>query len=139
MSERTEKNMDRPAPSTPMTTKSLLQTALLAALLGACAHSGMGPGARADIQARMGEAQPPIAQCYAASLKSNRRLKGMLMIDFTAEAKTGQFKNIRFGRDEVNDTPIRQCILAEVGKLKMQTPTSANVQISYPLRFAPNN
>ncbi|MGE0550446.1 MAG: AgmX/PglI C-terminal domain-containing protein [Kofleriaceae bacterium] len=104
-----------------------------------CGGAGMGAATRADIQARMQSAQPPIQACYAEALKTNRRLKGMVTIELVAEASTGQFKDVIFRRDELNDPTVRQCILAEVSKLKLEKPTSAKVSINYPFRFMPNN
>ncbi len=109
------------------------------ATLAACKSAGMGAETRTDIQARMTATEGPISECYAASLRSNRKIKGMLIIDFIAEASTGQFKNVQFRRDEVNDTALRQCVVAEVEKQKLTKAPSANVQINYPFRFTPNN
>jgi hypothetical protein len=99
----------------------------------------MGAETRADIQARMQTAQEPIQACYAAALKHNRKLKGMVTVELTAEASTGQFKNVIFRRDEVNDQSVRECITSEVGKLKLQKPSSTNASISYAFRFSPTN
>lgn len=111
-----------------------------AALLGTgCKSAGMGAETRADITATMQNAQEPLQACYAAALKSNRRLKGMITLEFVAEASTGQFKNVIVRRDEVADPAVRSCILEEVGKLKLAKATSSNLQINYPLRFAPAN
>jgi hypothetical protein len=122
-------------------TKHLLLTTMLVASLGAaaCKSAGMGPETRADIQARMQSAQGPIQACYAAALKENRRIKGTLSLRLTAEASTGQFKNITVLRDEPNSKAVRTCVLEEIGKLKLEKPTSSAVQIDQAIRFAPNN
>ena len=120
----------------------ILQSSLVAAalLLGVgCKGAGMGVETRTDITTQMTSVQGPIQECYAAALKSNRRIKGVMSLEFIAEASTGQFKNINIRRDEVNDVAVRQCVLAEVGKLKLSKATSSNIQIAYPLRFEPNN
>jgi hypothetical protein len=123
-----------------MTRLEIIPTLLLAALtLAACKSAGMGAETRTDIAAQMKTAEGPIQACYAEALKKNRRIKGTLSLRLTAEASTGQFKNINVLRDEPGDMAVRQCVLAEIGKLKLAKPTSSSVQIDQPIRFAPNN
>lgn len=118
---------------------SLLGVVGAVLLAGGCKSAGMGTETRTDIASQMQAAQGPIQDCYAAALKSNRKIKGMMTLEFVAEASTGQFKNIIVRRDETNDPALRQCVLGEVGKLKLAKATSSNLQINYPLRFAPNH
>lgn len=110
-----------------------------AAALAGCKSAGMGAETRADIAARMKSAEGPIQACYADALKQNRKLKGVISLQFVAEAKTGQFKNVNVLRDEPRDPAITKCVVAEVGKLKLEKPTSASVQINQPIRLLPNN
>ena len=123
----------------------LLQKPLLvlllagAAALPGCKSAGMGAETRADIAAQMKTAEQPIQACYADALKKNRKAKGVISLQFVAEAKTGQFKSINVLRDEPHDPAITQCVVAEVGKLKLSKPTSAQVQINQPIRLMPNN
>jgi hypothetical protein len=122
-----------------MSKLTMIATAILVATTLGCGGAGMGAETRADIQARMQSTQDPIQACYAAALKRNRKLKGMVTVELTAEASTGQFKNVIFRRDEVNDQSVRECITAEIAKLKLQKPTSTMVSISYAFRFSPTN
>lgn len=115
---------------------------LFAALLSVgaaagCGGSGMGAKVRADVTARMQIAEPSITSCYGSALQRNRKLRGMLVLSITAEAKTGQFKNVNVTRDELGDTELRKCVLDEVGKQKLEKPQSTNITFAYPLRFAP--
>jgi hypothetical protein len=113
--------------------------ALIAIVSTACGGAGMGADTRADITKQMNLAQPPIQSCYAAALKNNRKLKGIISLEFIAEPETGRFKNILIRRDELQDPTVRQCIMDEVGKLKLDKPTKSAVSIPYPIRFAPTN
>ena len=110
-----------------------------AASLVGCKSAGMGADTRADIAAQMKMAETPIQTCYADALKKNRRTQGVISLRFIAEASTGQFKSINVLRDEPRDPAITQCVVAEVGKLKLSKPTSAAVQIDQPIRLVPNN
>jgi len=110
-----------------------------AAALAACGGAGMGPETRADIAAQLKTAEEPIQACYAEVLKKNRRAKGVISLRFVAEAGTGQFKSINVLRDEPQDPAITQCVIAEVGKLKLSKPTNAQVLIDQPIRLMPNN
>ena len=107
--------------------------------LAACGGAGMGAETRADITKQMQLAQPPIQSCYGEALKNNRKLKGIVSLEFIAEPETGQFKNILIRRDELQDPMVRQCIIDEVGKLKLDKPTKSAVSIPYPLHFSPTN
>jgi hypothetical protein len=124
-----------------MTRSSIMSLLLLvgASSLVACKSAGMGPETRADIAAQMRLAEAPIQACYADALKKNRRAKGVISLRFIAEASTGQFKSINVLRDEPRDPAITQCVVAEVGKLKLSKPTSSAVQIDQPIRLMPNN
>lgn len=126
---------------TMMLTRSSIMALLLAgaSALAACKSAGMGAETRADIAAQMKLAEEPIQACYADALKKNRRAKGVISLRFTAEASTGQFKNINVLRDEPREPAITQCVVAEVGKLKLSKPTSTAVQIDQPIRLMPNN
>ncbi|HEU4734162.1 MAG TPA: AgmX/PglI C-terminal domain-containing protein [Kofleriaceae bacterium] len=107
--------------------------------LAACGGSGLGADTRADITARMMSAQPPLQACYASALKSNRKLRGMMVLSFVAAPETGQFQEILVTHDELNDPGIRKCVVDEVGKLKLEKPQASRVSISYPIQFAPSN
>jgi len=110
------------------------------AALAACKKSGTGPGVRMDISTQMQSAQPAFSQCYATTLQSNRKAKGMIIFSFRAAPKTGQFEQITIQRNEVNDNNLQQCVIGEIAKLKLATPQKTAVQVpSYPLNFAPNN
>jgi hypothetical protein len=113
--------------------------ACLALGLAGCGGSGLGADTRADITARMTSAQQPLQACYEAALKSNRKLSGMMVLTFVAAPETGQFQEILVARDELRDPGIRQCVVNEVAKLKLEKPQASRVSISYPIRFAPNN
>ena len=125
-----------------MTSRPILPTLLAAAALAAlpaCKSAGMGAETRADIAAQMKTAEGPLQECYASALKANRSVRGMITLNLIAEANTGQFKNINVLRDEPNDRAVRQCVIAEIGKLKLDKPTGSSVQIDQPIRFAPSN
>ena len=103
-----------------------------------CGGTGLGADTRADITARMTSAQPPLAACYHAGLKSNRKLTGTMVVAFAAAPDTGQFTDIQVTRDELGDPGIRQCVIDELGKLKLAKPQATRLSISYPIHFAPN-
>jgi hypothetical protein len=112
---------------------------LCAAICAAgCGGTGLGADTRTDITARMTSAQPPIAACYHAGLKANRKLAGTMVLAFAAAPDTGQFQDVQVTRDELGDPGVRQCVIAEVGKLKLAKPQATRLSISYPIHFAPN-
>lgn len=114
--------------------RAILMSSLV---LAACGKSGMGESVRTDVVARMESARGPITQCYADALKLDRKLRGMLVLQFTAAAKSGQFEQISVLRDDMNDAMLQKCVIESVGLLKLATPQSTNLSITYPLDFAP--
>jgi hypothetical protein len=116
---------------------SLLAVAALAA--AACSRTGTGGAVRADITARMQSIQSPIQQCYAKALQANRRVRGMMVVNFRAVADTGQFDQVTIGRDEPADETLRRCVIEHVSGLKLATPQRTAVTVAYPIRFAPSN
>ena len=68
-------------------------------VLGACA-TGTDPKIRTDIGAKLASAQTPIQACYQKSLFTNRKLRGMYVVQFAAAADTGQFHEITLRRAE---------------------------------------
>ncbi|MBL8624534.1 MAG: AgmX/PglI C-terminal domain-containing protein [Myxococcales bacterium] len=117
--------------------RSLSLCLVAASLAAACSRTGTGAGVRTDITARMQSAQAPIQQCYADALQRNRKLRGMMVVMFRAAADSGQFGDLTVARDEPGDPTLRQCVLGEVGKLKLQTPQRTSIEVSYPINFQP--
>jgi hypothetical protein len=122
------------------TTSLVAALAALAALTaGACSRTGTGDAVRADIAARMQSIQAPIQQCYATTLQANRRVRGMMVVNFRAAPGTGQFDQVTIARDEPADPGLRQCVVQQVSQLKLSTPQRSAVSVAYPIRFAPSN
>jgi len=125
-----------------MTKPRAILTALLLPLsllvgAAACSRTGTGGAVRTDITARMTSAQAPIQQCYADTLQKHRKVRGMMIVNFRAAPSSGLFDQISIGRDETNDPALQQCVIAEVGKLKLETPQKTAVTIAYPINFQP--
>ncbi|MBA3549128.1 MAG: AgmX/PglI C-terminal domain-containing protein [Nannocystis sp.] len=118
--------------------KHLTTLLLVVVATAACSKAG-SPADRQDVSARMATVVDPIDACYAAALKRDRKLAGVMTLSFVAEAKTGKFINVVVNRDELNDMELQQCVVAEVGKLKLEKPAKTNLAIDYPLEFAPTN
>lgn len=110
---------------------------LMCISFGACAKAGMGANVRNDIVARMWSAQNPISACYAAAVQRNRKLRGQMTVSIVAEPDTGKFTNVVVDRDQVGDLELRQCVVAEVGKLALAQPQKTRVQFQYPIDFQP--
>ena len=67
----------------------------------------------------------------------NRKLRGMMVVMFRAASGSGQFGDLTVARDEPGDLPLRQCVLGEIGKLKLATPQRTSIDVSYPINFQP--
>lgn len=104
---------------------------------GACASSG-NPQQRQNVIEAMGRVKVEVDKCYEVALARNRETPGgFMLVEFTAEAGTGQFVNVRIRRDEVRDRVVRQCVVGNISAQKMTPPPQINVIIPYELRFTP--
>lgn len=102
--------------------------------------TGVDPAMRADISAKLQSAQTPIQQCYQRQLTTNRKLRGMVVVQAAAHAETGQLIDVSTRRDEPNDPVLRYCVVQELGKLKLDKPPGQRVEItSVPIRFEWSN
>jgi hypothetical protein len=103
-----------------------------------CAKSGMGAAVRTDVTARMATIQAPVQQCYASALERDRKLRGTVVLEFRAAAGTGQFEQVTVSQQGLPDQQLTQCLIDEVGKLKLEKPQKTAISIEYPVRFQPN-
>jgi hypothetical protein len=106
-------------------------------LVAGCAHSGMSESVRTDISMRMESARPTLTQCYANELKFDRKITGMMVLQFEAAPSTGQFQAITVVRDDMNNPDLQKCVVGAVETLKLATPQKSKLSITYPLDFAP--
>ncbi len=115
------------------------QLAIALLVLGACA-TGADPKIRTEIGAKITSAQAPIQACYQKSLFTNRKLRGMYVVQFAAAADTGQFQEITLRRDEPADPVLRFCVIQELAKLKLDKPPGKRIEVdSVPIKFEPSN
>ncbi len=116
---------------------SLLTIIAASALITGCAKNGMGANVRTEVTAQMDTTRPAIAACYAKELKLDRKLKGLIVLQFVAAASNGAFSQIEVLRDDLGNGKIRKCVLDQVATLKLPTPQKSAISITYPLDFAP--
>jgi hypothetical protein len=113
----------------------------LAALLlaSACAKPGMTPEVRSQISAQLASAEAPIRDCYQKSLTTNRRLRGMMVVQLAAQPD-GSFSEITLRRDEPNDPVLRFCVIGELAKLRLDKPPGQRILVeSVPIKFEWDN
>jgi hypothetical protein len=106
-------------------------------ILVGCGGSGMSATTRDDINQRMESARPAITECYAKELKLDRKLRGMMVLQFTAAPSSGKFEGISVLRDDMNNPQLQQCVTGAVGTLQLAKPQKTKVNVTYPLDFAP--
>lgn len=111
--------------------------ALVLATAAGCASSGLGDATRQDVSARMATIQQPVATCYGEALKRNRKLKGSMMVAFSAARDTGKFSNVKVTRNDLSDPELEACVREQVGGLALAQPTKVDVAVEYPLDFNP--
>jgi hypothetical protein len=116
--------------------KHLVSALAIAASLAGCKTAGTDPAIRADIGSKLQSAQTPIQACYQKSLYTNRKLRGMYVVQLAAAADTGQFTDISLRRDEPADPVLRFCVIQELAKLKLDKPPGQRINVdSVPIKF----
>jgi len=109
---------------------------LLAALIATTAGCPSGnPNLRNEIGAKISSTQPAIQKCYQNILYTNRKVRGMMVLQMAANAE-GQFVDVNTLRDEPANPVLRYCVVQELGKLKLDKPPGKRVEItSVPVKF----
>lgn len=115
----------------------LLAAASGALLATGCKGTGLGSSVRDDVAARMATTQAPIAACYEQALVRNRRLKGRMLLRFTAEPATGQFSGVTVAQNDLPDPELTACVVERVSILQLAVPQKTAAAIEYPLDFSP--
>ncbi len=117
-------------------TKHILVGAMLA-LVGC--KTGPDPAVRSAISEKLASAQPGIQACYQKSLTTNRKLQGMIVAQM-AVLDNGQFTEISFRRDPMNDPVLRFCVIQQLAKLQLDKPPGQRIQLdSVPIDFKWSN
>jgi hypothetical protein len=120
--------------SNQLVTSSVLACSIALAV-GGCA-TGADPKIRAELSAKLASAQAPIQACYQKSLTTNRKLRGMYVVQLAANAETGQFGEITLRRDEPADPVLRFCVISELAKLRLDQPPGKRIEVdSIPIKF----
>lgn len=121
--------------SNSMTSLATKVGALVVLTLAGCAGTGLGDGPRQDVTARMTTIQQPVAGCYEAALKRNRKLKGVMTVAFDTAPDTGKFTNIKVLHNDLPDPELEACVKEQVGGLALASPTKTKIGVEYPLNF----
>ena len=105
-------------------------------VLGAGCATGADPKIRVEIGSKLDGAKVPIQACYQKSLTTNRKLRGMYVVQFAAAADTGKFVDISLRRDEPADPVLRFCVIQEIAKLGLAKPPGKRIEVaSAPIKF----
>jgi hypothetical protein len=111
---------------------------LLAACTLVACKSG-NPNLKNDIGAKIASAQPGIQKCYQNVLYTNRKVRGMMVLQMAANSD-GQFIDVNTRRDEPANPVLRFCVVQEFAKLKLDKPPGKRVDIeSVPVKFEFSN
>lgn len=117
-----------------LSARVLASLTILGSLVGGC--GGSNPNLRNEIGAKIASTQQPIQACYQRVLMTNRKVRGMVVIQMAAHAETGQFIDVSTLRDEPADPVLRYCVVQELLKLKLDKPPGKRVEItSVPIKF----
>lgn len=112
----------------------------LALATSACATGADQKKIRTEINAKLTAAQTPIQACFQNSLYTNRKLRGMYVMQMAINAETGQFGEINLRRDEPQDPVLRFCVISVLAKLKLDKPPGERIELeSVPIKFEWSN
>jgi hypothetical protein len=108
-------------------------------LASACAKQGMSPAMRTEISTKLASTQEPMQQCYARLLTTQRKLRGMVVVQ-AAIQPDGQFSEVTLRRDEPADPVLRFCIVQSIAALRLDKPPGERVVLeSIPIKFSWSN
>ena len=112
---------------------------VIATATSACA-TGADPKIRTEISAKLQSAQSPIQACFQNSLYTNRKLRGMYVVQMAVNGETGEFGEINLRRDEPQDPVLRFCVIGVLAKLKLDKPPGSRIVLeSVPIKFEWSN
>jgi len=112
---------------------------LVAAVLASAGCSSGNPNLRNEVGSKIAGTQPAIQKCYQNILYTNRKVRGMMVLQMAANAD-GQFVDVNTLRDEPANPVLRYCVVQELGKLKLDKPPGKRVEItSVPVKFEWSN
>jgi hypothetical protein len=72
-----------------------------------------------DIMSAISAFDPKIRQCYTSALNQNSLLKGDLVFQVVASAKTGTIRQARKSKGSISDGGMIDCIIEELGQIPM--------------------
>jgi hypothetical protein len=112
---------------------------LIAFVVGVPACKSGNPNLKNEIGAKIASTQPGVQKCYQNVLYTNRKVRGMMVLQMAANAD-GQFIDISTRRDEPAHPVLRFCVVQEFAKLKLDKPPGKRVDIeSVPIKFEFSN
>lgn len=76
-------------------------------------------------------------QCYESALKSNSKLKGKLVIEFTINGR-GRVTKARVVKDTVGSSEVAKCVVKAMKRVKFPKPEDGDVTISNSFVFQPS-
>jgi outer membrane biosynthesis protein TonB len=76
--------------------------------------------------------------CYEAALKSNSKLKGKLVVEFTINRR-GRVSDAAVIRDGLGSSQVSRCVIGVLKRIRFPAPDDGEVTISNSFVFQPNN
>jgi outer membrane biosynthesis protein TonB len=95
---------------------------------GAIDKKGVGRALRARAQA--------FQQCYESALKTNSKLKGKLVVEFTI-SESGSVADVRVLNDGLGSPEVASCVIAALKRIRFPKPDDGEVTISNSFVFQP--
>ena len=73
-------------------------------------------------------------QCYETALKSDSKLQGKLVVEFTINEQ-GRVNDTRVVKDGLNSPTVARCVQARLKSLRFPKPADGEVSVTYPFVF----
>ncbi len=84
-----------------------------------------------DVMQAIAGFDAPIRRCYTTALESNAALKGDLVFQVIASAKTGTIRQARKSRGAITDGTMTDCIIAELEQIPMPVDENMIGELSF--------
>ena len=120
---------------TKIFTASVLSAAVT---LGCQFHARAPEDYAAETKTLLNTKKDDIKACYDKLLEKDRKLAGVVAVEFTVEASTGAIKDAKLDADKTTASEeLGQCVLSVMDGLKLDPPDARDGQASFTYDFSP--
>ena len=115
--------------------------AACAGLISACSGMARSPERyRDDTRAAIESRNPEIKSCYDRALETDAGVQGTVVVNFTVEKKTGEFKEVAYDQQETTaPESIAMCVVETLQGMTLDPADQRDGQATFRWEFSPSS